>query len=195
LSLTPAEGATLVRLAVAAIAARLRGLPADGRPPASAHLRAVGASFVTLESHGDLRGCIGTLEGVRPLYLDVSRNARRAMNDPRLPPVTVEDWSQLDVKVSVLSQPEPLPTASRAELVAALRPGIDGLILIDGGGRRATFLPAVWAKLPEPERFVAALLAKGGWPDCEWPEDLRAARYTSEEYADPAPRTPLEPAG
>jgi len=78
----PWEGTALARLAVAAVGAALRGEPPDGRPPATPRLRALGASFVTLQSRGALRGCIGTLEAVRPLYLDVLRNARRATTDP-----------------------------------------------------------------------------------------------------------------
>jgi uncharacterized protein len=185
--LTTADGAVLARLAAAAVRARLTGRPQDGRPPTAQSLRAIGASFVTLERAGALRGCIGTLEPVRPLYRDVVRNAVRAMADPRLPPVTVAEWPFLDVKVSVLSGAEPLLVAGPADLLASLRPGVDGLILADGQ-RRATFLPAVWAKLPEPERFLRALLDKGGWPPGQWPAGLTAQRYTTAEYRDTTPR-------
>ena len=181
------EGTLLARLAAAVIGARLTGQAADPIDLPAA-LVEPGASFVTLERRGALRGCVGTLEAVRPLYDDVQRNALRAMRDPRLPPVTVDDWPELDVKVSVLSAPEPMPAASRAELLAELRPGVDGLILI-GSRSRSTFLPAVWGKLPDPDRFLDALLAKGGFVG--WPEDLVARRYTSSEFRDPAPRAAL----
>jgi AmmeMemoRadiSam system protein A len=185
--LTTADGAVLARLAAAAVRARLTGQPLDGHPPAAQPLRATGASFVTLECDGTLRGCIGTLEPVRPLYRDVVRNAVRAMIDPRLPPVTAAEWPMLEVKVSVLSGAEPLLAAGPAELLATLRPGVDGLILTDGE-RRATFLPAVWAKLPDPEHFLRALLDKGGWPPGQWPAGLTAQRYTAAEYRDTTPR-------
>jgi uncharacterized protein len=199
-----ADGALLARLAAAAVGARLAGRRAESaldsqvnEPalPINVHaypaLVAKAASFVTLERRGVLRGCVGSLDPTRPLYRDVLRNAVRAMNDPRLPPVCSEDWPDLDVKVSVLGPPEPVVATSRAELVAALRPGVDGLILTDGR-RRATFLPAVWAKLPDPERYVSALLVKGGWPDGEqWPQGLVARRYASVEFRDPAPRAEL----
>ena len=185
---TPDEGAALVRLAVAAVGARLSGVDPTPPVPDSAYLRAPGASFVTLERGGQLRGCIGTVEARRPLYLDVARNAVGAMNDPRLPPVTLADWPELDVKVAVLTPPTPLPAPDRAALVAALRPGVDGLVLSEGP-RRATFLPAVWAKLPDPERFVAALLAKGGW--ARWSDGIEAFRYASVDFTDRSPREPL----
>jgi uncharacterized protein len=185
--LTTADGAVLVRLAATAVQARLARRPINGQPPAAQPLRAIGASFVTLERQGVLRGCIGTLEPVRPLFRDVVRNAVRAMADPRLPPVTPAEWPSLEVKVSVLSGPEPLLVAGPAELLASLRPGVDGLILADGR-RRATFLPAVWSKLPDPERFLRALLDKGGWPPGQWPAGLTAQRYTAAEYRDTTPR-------
>jgi uncharacterized protein len=182
-----AEGTLLAQLAAAAVGARLTGR--TGSPiELPAALVEPGASFVTLERQGALRGCVGTLEAIRPLYDDVQRNAIRAMRDPRLPPVTVDDWPDLDVKVSVLSAPEPMPAASRAELLADLRPGVDGLILTDGR-RRSTFLPAVWAKLPDPDRFLDALLDKGGFVG--WSEELVARRYTSSEFRDAAPRAAL----
>jgi AmmeMemoRadiSam system protein A len=149
-----------------------------------------GASFVTLERRGSLRGCVGTLEAIRPLCHDVQRNAVKAMRDPRLPAVTADDWPELDVKVSVLTPSAHVAADTREELLAALRPGVDGLILADGR-RRATFLPAVWAKLPAAADFLDALLAKGGWPEGTWPADLRARRYTSEEFGNSAPRESL----
>lgn len=189
-ALTPADGTALTGLAVAAIAARLAGrAPPDGSPPPrSPALHADGASFVTLTHGGMLRGCIGSLQPVRPLYRDVARNAVRATTDPRLPPVTVQDWPHLQVTVAVLSSPEDLPAASRNALLAALRPGTDGLTLTHGS-RQATFLPAVWERLPDPEQFLGALLVKGGWAARGWPEGLTASRYTTTEFHDrPGPQ-------
>jgi AmmeMemoRadiSam system protein A len=185
---TPDEGAALVMLAIATVAARL--LQEEHAPgvPASAYLCAPGASFVTLERNGYLRGCIGSLDARRPLYLDVARNAVRAMADPRLPPVTVADWPELEVKVAVLTAPSPVLVTDLGALVAALRPGVDGLLLTDGE-RRSTFLPAVWRKLPDPDRFVEALLAKGGWS--AWSDGIRAFRYASADFADRSRREPL----
>jgi uncharacterized protein len=188
--LTEAEGRALTALAVSTVHDRLLGTDSAPAEPAAGSLRSPGASFVTLERHGRLRGCIGTLLAVRPLYQDVVRNALKAMRDPRLPPVDRRDWPELDVSVSVLTEPEPLPADDRATLLAALRPGEDGLLLTDPY-HRATFLPAVWAKLPDPDRFLDHLLAKGGWPPGTWPPDLIASRYRSAEFTDRAPRDAL----
>jgi AmmeMemoRadiSam system protein A len=198
-----ADGAALARRAAAAVAAKLAGRPTDGRLPATSAQRAVGATFVTLESAGALLGCIGSLEPSRPRYLDAMRNAVRAAADPRLPPVTAEEWPCVDVTVSVLGPPEPLPVDGPDDLLAQLRPGVDGLTLSEGR-RRATFLPVVWHKLPEPERFVAALLDKGGWSRAlgfrgmpaarDWPKGLAVERYPATEFTDPAPRPPVRTA-
>jgi AmmeMemoRadiSam system protein A len=178
----------VVALAVAAVAAKLRGDDPTPAAPESTYLRAPGASFVTLERRGRLRGCIGTVEARRPLYLDVARNAVAAMADPRLPPVTGADWPELEVKVAVLTTPTPVPAPDRAALVSALRPGVDGLVLAEGT-RRATFLPAVWQKLSDPDRFLEALLAKGGWR--QWSDGIQAYRYASVDFADRSTRQPL----
>jgi AmmeMemoRadiSam system protein A len=176
---------------VQAVAARLAGRPTEPPVPPFERLATVGASFVTLERQGRLRGCIGTIEASRPLYLDVIRNAERAMADPRLPRVTAADWPELDVKVSVLSPMVPVPATDRHAVEGALRPGIDGVLLTDGQ-RRATFLPSVWAKLPEPAAFLDALLNKGGWAGwAGWPDGLEVRRYRSVEFADRAPRADI----
>jgi AmmeMemoRadiSam system protein A len=182
------DGRLLAGLAAGAVRARLTGTRLTFGLPPDGPLHASGASFVTLETAGTLRGCVGTLEPTRPVHRDVVHNAVSAMNDPRVPPVTTADWPSLDVKVSVLDQPTELPAASRTALIESLRPGVHGLILTDGT-RRATFLPAVWAKLPSAADFVDALLRKGGWTI--WPPDLRALTYGSTEFEDRAPRQPL----
>ncbi len=189
-ALDPTDGTELARLAVGALAAHLCRQPFIPAQPASVVLGRPGASFVTLECAGVLRGCVGTIEVARPLWRDVVRNAVRAAADPRLPAVTADEWPDLDIKLSVLSLPEPVPAPAARELAARLRPGVDGLLLSDGV-RRATFLPAVWAKLAEPDRFVAALLVKGGWPVGSWPVGLIAHRYTAVEFHDRAPRAAL----
>lgn len=184
------DGAALAALAVTVIGARLLDRAFDPPRPDSATLLSPGASFVTLERAGALRGCVGALEAVRPLYLDVARNAGRAMVDPRLPAVTGADWPELDVTVSVLSPLRQIAASGLAELKQALRPGVDGLVLTDGV-RRATFLPVVWHKLGNSGRFIAALLAKGGWSSVEG-QELTYLRYTAQEFRAGPPRVSLD---
>ena len=145
-------------------------------------LRERRASFVTLEADGRLRGCIGSLEVARPLAADVAHNAHgAAFTDPRFPPVKEDEVERLRIKISVLSPAAPMQVESETDLVASLRPGIDGLIVRDGD-KRATFLPSVWTGIPEPERFVRALTKKAGWPEGHWSDTARVWRYTTEEF-------------
>lgn len=143
----------------------------------SGDLAEPGATFVTLRREGALLGCIGSLVAHRPLGVDVAHNAAAAaFDDPRLPAVTANDLPELDVHVSVLGPLQPLNVASRAELVRALRPGVDGL-LVEDARHRATFLPSVWGQLGTPEAFLDALWAKAGLRPGDWHGGLTASRY------------------
>ena len=69
---------------------------------------------------------------------------------------------------------------SEADLLAQLRPNIDGLVLEETATRqRGTFLPAVWETLPDPATFLAHLKQKAGLPRDYWSDALRVSRYTT----------------
>lgn len=145
-------------------------------------LQAPGASFVTLNIGGQLRGCIGMLEPVRPLVEDVAENAfAAAFRDPRFPPVSPAEYDLLEYHISILNRPEPMQFESEADLIRQLRPGVDGLILEDRG-HKGTFLPAVWESLPDPADFLRHLKMKAGLPPDYWSDTLKVWRYTVEEF-------------
>jgi len=162
----------------------------EGRRPAAPDLgqaphglRVHSGVFVTVTVAGELNGCIGSVWATEPLWSAVPRLAwEAAFADPRLPSLVPADYPQLDIKVAVLSEPALLDATSEDELLAALRPGVDGLI-ITAGRHRATFLPAVWEMLPDPSEFVAHLKLKAGIPGSWWPLDLRAHVYTATEFS------------
>jgi AmmeMemoRadiSam system protein A len=140
------------------------------------------ATFVTLTINGALRGCIGMLEACRPLAEDVAENAcAAAFGDPRFEPLSKEEFDLLDIHISVLSPPEEMTFSSEADLLEKIRPGVDGLILQDGG-RRGTFLPSVWGELPGKEIFWMHLKMKAGLPTDYWSDTLRVFRYTAEYF-------------
>lgn len=137
------------------------------------------ATFVTLERHGQLRGCIGMLEAIRPLVEDVAENAyAAAFRDPRFPPLRDAELADLQLHISILSPAEALSFDSEADLLAQIRPGIDGLILHDHG-HRGTFLPSVWEQLPDKTQFLQHLKQKAGLPAHYWSETLLVSRYTT----------------
>ncbi len=143
-------------------------------------LRQPAATFVTLNLRGQLRGCIGSLQAVRPLAEDVAHNAwAAAFQDFRFPPLTAEEFPDIDIHISLLSEPEPMEVASEDDLLRQVRPGKDGLILEDGP-YRSTFLPQVWESLPDPKRFLAELKMKAGLSPDYWSDTIRFSRYTVE---------------
>jgi AmmeMemoRadiSam system protein A len=178
------ERHALLRLSAGSILGALRD---DSTAPPElstlpAALREPGACFVTLQRRGQLRGCIGSLHAHRPLALDVWHNARAAaFDDPRFDPLTLDEWPELELELSLLGKAEPVPAASEAELFAALRPGQDGLIL-EQDGRRATFLPQVWEHFAQPLEFLRALRRKAGLPEHFDPE-AKYSRYRCEHFA------------
>jgi len=181
-------GAALLALARAAIARRLGVRDAEAsvseRPvdTSADWLQREGACFVTLTRFGQLRGCIGSVEPDRPLGADVVDNARAAaFRDRRFLPVTLDELDDIDIEVSVLSPLTPMPVADEADAIAQLRPGVDGVVL-ELGDRRATFLPQVWDKVPDPAAFLAHLKTKAGLPATYWSEQIRLSRYTVAEF-------------
>ena len=143
-------------------------------------LRQLRATFVTLHVDEKLRGCIGTLEARQALVEDVVSNAYgAAFHDTRFPALTWPEYKRLDIHISILSPPEPVQFASEADLLAQLRPQVDGLI-IEEGAYRGTFLPSVWEQLPEPREFLRHLKHKAGLPPDYWSSAIRVQRYTAE---------------
>ncbi|OAI52261.1 hypothetical protein AYO46_05890 [Betaproteobacteria bacterium SCGC AG-212-J23] len=168
-------GRTLIALARNAIEKSLfqeKALPAD-----APWLGQWGATFVTLTLEGRLRGCIGSLEAVRPLGVDVAENALgAAFRDPRFPRLAAGEWPRCRVEVSLLSAAKPLEFADEADLLAQVQPGVDGVIL-ECDGRRSTFLPQVWESLPDKRAFLAELVKKA-----DLPADTRLTRCRISRY-------------
>lgn len=143
-------------------------------------LRVARATFVTLQVDEKLRGCIGTLEARQPLVENVVSNAySAAFRDPRFTALTWPEYERLDIHISVLSLPEPIEFASEEDLLAQLRPQVDGLI-IEEGFYRGTFLPSVWEQLSTPREFLRHLKLKAGLHPDYWSNRIRVQRYLTE---------------
>jgi uncharacterized protein len=182
-SLTSAEKENLLKLARRSLEAKLRG---EELPPLNMEtppLQADGATFVTLTKKGRLRGCIGTLEAYRPLAEDVQEHAiAAALQDPRFPPLEADELEEVEIEISRLTAPVPLEYENADDLLAKLRPGIDGVILKDSF-RRATYLPQVWDQLPDAEEFLNHLCQKMGLPENAWRyKKLDVLIYQVEEF-------------
>lgn len=120
--------------------------------------------FVTWKRDGQLRGCIGSVEPVRPLWVDVHANAVHALlDDPRFPPATADELAHLDLEVSVLSPFVPVP-----DPLHTVEIGVHGL-LVERGHRRGILLPQVpveWGW--DVPAFLGHACRKAGLPDDAW---------------------------
>jgi len=141
------------------------GLPAGGPPsaPPSGRLAEPGMSFVTWKREGRLRGCIGSVEPVRPLWQDVEANAVHALlRDPRFPPATPKEFPRYRADVSVLTPFELEPDPLRIEI------GVHGL-LVEKGRRRGLLLPQVAVEWNwDVPTFLAQACLKAGLPEDAW---------------------------
>jgi hypothetical protein len=185
---SPAERKALLDLARQSLAAAVRGAP----PPKdsaglSARFRSAGACFVTLTERGQLRGCIGHIFPQMPLVEAVVSNAAHAaLEDPRFPPVVPDEIDRIHIEISLLSVPQPLEFGSPAELLARLRPGVDGVVL-RVGRHQATYLPQVWEQIPEKPEFLGELARKAGLPADAWKSpEARVLTYQVEAFAEAA---------
>lgn len=185
--LTPEERNILLRLARRSIDMAINGrsLPRLILSDYTAPLREQGASFVTLTDRGELRGCIGALEAYQPLVQDVCEHAAAAATeDYRFAKVQPFELPRLKIEISRLTPPVPLKYSSPEELLASLHPHQDGVILKDMG-RRATFLPQVWEKIPEPTAFLNHLCQKMGAPADLWrTKPIHVFTYQVEEFSE-----------
>jgi AmmeMemoRadiSam system protein A len=185
--LSKEKGRALLELARKSLAHRLAGAE-EPRCPEDQALHVKAATFVTLKIEGRLRGCIGTLEAVGPLWEGVRDNAvNAAFHDSRFSPLQPEELQQVHLDVSVLTEPEVLHYDDAEDLLGKLRPNIDGVILSDGR-RRATFLPQVWQQLPDPSRFLDQLCTKAGLSPSAWREKMLDIRiYQVQSFAEENP--------
>ena len=166
------EGALLIALARNTLEVNLTEAadPMDTGKMIHTHpgLKRQTGTFVTLTLNGQLRGCIGNLTATESIAQGVRNNAiSAAFHDHRFKPLTPAELAEIHIEVSILSEPVPLWFADGDDLVAKLRPHVDGVILRKGN-RGATFLPQVWEQLPEPTDFLAHLCRKAGLPGDAW---------------------------
>ena len=183
-NLSEAQGQVLVRLARQTLMERLgKQIPQTEIDSLNSALKdscfkSLCGTFVTLKIKERLRGCIGNLTSDTPLESGIRRNAiSAAFNDPRFAPLSISELDQVEIEISILSEPQPLKYSDSDDLIQKLRPDIDGVI-IRKDHASATFLPQVWEQLPRPQDFLNHLCTKAGLPaDCWQKPDLEVSTY------------------
>jgi AmmeMemoRadiSam system protein A len=183
--LTPAQRHALLALARQAIRDRVRGARPSHPHPSDPTLQAPGAAFVTITRRGELRGCIGFIEAVRPLAEAVAHcAAAAAVGDPRFPPVTAEELSGLEIEISVLSPMQPIDDP------ATVTVGTHGLFIVHAG-RQGLLLPQVAAEYGwDRQTFLRQTCLKAGLSPDAWQHGARLYVFTVDHFTDDLPIEP-----
>jgi len=136
-------------------------------------------AFVTLHKMGQLRGCIGSLIGEKPLYLTVQEMAvEAAFHDPRFPPVRLEEMEDIEIEISVLS---PLQRITNTEQIKV---GEHGIYLIKGFNR-GVLLPQVATEYGwDRETFLDHTCLKAGLPPGCWRSGAEIYIFSAEIFSE-----------
>jgi AmmeMemoRadiSam system protein B/AmmeMemoRadiSam system protein A len=180
-ALSPAEKKELLRIARTSIETFVKTGKAPDFTNKDARLNEIQGAFVTITKHGALRGCIGTIIGQESLYQTVRDMAvAAASQDPRFSPLTAGELKDIEVEVSVLSQPRRVKDASEIQL------GKHGVI-VSKGSHQGVFLPQVaaetgWSK----EEFLSQLCSqKAGLPPDAWKDpDTELYVFTADVFSE-----------
>ncbi len=169
----------LLRLAHDAIVSALerREIPLD---PPTEHLAQARGAFTSLYLRGELRGCMGYVMPISPVYRAVAETARAAaFTDSRFSRVTLAEAPDLEIELSILSPPQPIA----ADQVAIGRHGL----LIGGAGNRGLLLPQVpvergWDRIT----FLEQTCRKAGLPTDAWQKGATIEAFTAEVFGEKA---------
>ncbi len=172
----------LLQIARESIASVLEGKSVEWRETdIDEILRQPSGAFVTLNaSDGHLRGCIGSIHPVAPLYRAVSQSAlNAAFRDPRFYPVTPEELPDLELSISVMGP------IDRVQSVEEIVVGRDGLI-ISCGPFAGLLLPQVATEYGwDRDTFLSQTCIKAGLPAAAWrSKDTKIERFSAEVFSE-----------
>lgn len=179
--LTDAQRQTLLKLAREAIRSVLAGHGPELNPEDyDEDLRRPSGAFVTLNKEDDLRGCIGSIHAVAPLYQAVASNAiNAAFRDPRFYPLQKDELDHVEIEISVMSPIEPVHNLSEIEV------GKHGLI-VSRGRNAGLLLPQVATEYGwDRETFLRQTCVKAGLPPEAWKSpDVVIERFSAEVFGE-----------
>lgn len=177
--LEPNEQQLLLSIARDAIACELAGETRSTRPDLPPTLTRMGAAFVTLHLHGELRGCIGSIIAVEPLDRAVASAAvSAAFRDPRFAPLTAAEFAEIGIDISVISP------MVRVDDVSEIEVGRDGL-MVTFGSRRGLLLPQVATEYGwDRQTFLEQTCRKAGLAQSAWRDPgCRIEKFTAQVFS------------
>ena len=174
---TAEERRLLLRVAHTSIESAFDNQQTSWDPP-TPHLAEPRGAFTTIYLHGQLRGCVGYVMPIAPVYRTVAETARAAaFDDSRFTPVTREEAPQLEVSLSILSPLRPI-AAEDIEI------GKHGL-LISQHGYRGLLLPQVPAEHGwDRVTFLEQTCRKAGLPTDAWHRGASIEAFTAEVFGE-----------
>jgi len=179
-TLTREQKKFLLDIAKKSVESAVRGIPMEPPHTDDPVLNEPRGAFVTLKKHGELRGCIGYVIPIKPLYLavwDVAKEA--AINDPRFPPVREDELKYLTYEISALT---PL---YRVHSLDEIKIGRDGLLM-----KKGLYSGLLLPQVPVEEgwnltEFLAYTCLKAGLPpDCYKDPLVEIYRFEAEVFSD-----------
>jgi AmmeMemoRadiSam system protein A len=170
--LNDAERRELLQIARESVRRAVLGEELPEPTTSSQRLLQFRGAFVTLLKDGQLRGCIGYTEAVKPLIQVVSEvAAKSAVDDPRFPPVDPEELDEIELEISVLSSMTKISDPNEIQV------GKHGLLL-ENGYFRGLLLPQVAVEYHwDRNAFLENTARKAGLPPSAW-KDPNTTLYT-----------------
>jgi AmmeMemoRadiSam system protein A len=171
------ERTLLLRLAHDSISSALQQGEISLDPP-TLHLAELRGAFASLYLREKLRGCVGYILPTSSVFRAVAETARAAaFNDPRFPPVTLEEAPHLEIELSILS----LPQRISAEAIEVGRHGL----LMTRNGRRGLLLPQVPVERGwDRATFLEQTCRKAGLPADAWQKGATIEAFTAEVFGE-----------
>jgi len=169
----------LLEIARTALTAHVRHAAMPPIERSSTVLDRPSGAFVTLESHGELRGCIGHVEANEPLSTVVARCAvAAASSDPRFPAVTPAELDEIAIELSILGPLRPITDINDIEV------GRHGLV-VEQGWNRGLLLPQVATEWKwDREIFVGETCRKAGLPRDAWKTGAKIYIFEAEVFGE-----------
>lgn len=178
LGLNDAEKKTLHDIAHTVIWNKVAGKPVPEFHVKSGRLTELRGAFVTITKKGMLRGCIGHIRGLMPLYKTIEEMAAAAaLDDPRFPPITKNELKDLEIEISVLTPFKQITDVKEIEV------GKHG-IYIEKGYSSGLLLPQVATEYRwDRDTFLEHTCRKAGLPPDAWKEkDTRIYIFSADIF-------------
>ncbi len=176
------ERESMLKLTRDTIYSKLHSNDLPSYSPISAVLSEPRGVFVTLHKHGALRGCIGYIEAIKPLYQTVQDLAvAAAFKDPRFPGLNENEFNDIDIEISVMSPLDKITDVNKIEV------GKHGII-IKRGFNSGLLLPQVAAEQGwDRDTFLEHTCSKAGLPGDSWKKpDTEITIFSAEVFSEKA---------